>query len=216
MKWLRWTKGRNGSYAKPYMIMLLIPMWICKRFNIDLFLIKMEKGSCIHTHLDNERNFKGWNCWRTNIILKHAKKGGSFRTYTHAYSSLVKMGTVCTRLYYSFRPDAVPHSVSPVIDGTRWSLSFGNYTKSECRIDISKGPYMARSTIFRYHGILQQCIDACQTKTMISVDPWSPFFTKRSVTNSSSAKQLLAEEMFMKKPDMTIEECYIYIEESIE
>lgn len=103
-----WINGRqNTGYKKITFLSskFLIPY--------DLHLLKFEKGSFIPNHIDSVDYGKHY---RVNIILKNAKKGGNF---------ICKNPIFETKRIKFFRPDISEHSVSEVIEGNRYVLSFG-------------------------------------------------------------------------------------------
>jgi hypothetical protein len=101
----KWELGRQSSgYAK---------FKIFSFYKYDMYILKFPEGSVITPHVDivdSRRHF------RANIIIKHAKTGGTFKC----------LNTICnfSRLKI-FRPDMEMHSVSKIIKGTRYVLSIG-------------------------------------------------------------------------------------------
>lgn len=106
MNWLRWRSGRqNSGYYK----MLLFSFW---RF--DCYLLKFTEGSSIKSHVDP---VPGYKHYRLNILLKNAEDGGDFV----CDSPLI----LNTKRVKFFRSDLVLHSVTKIVKGSRYVLSFG-------------------------------------------------------------------------------------------
>jgi hypothetical protein len=103
---LPWESGRQRSgYQK-------LKLW---SFGFsDCYLLKYPQGSKIPPHVDA---VDGRKHYRLNIVLKRARKGGRF---------------ICSRLLfklggrvYLFRPDVEKHSITEILEGSRYVLSFG-------------------------------------------------------------------------------------------
>lgn len=106
--WFRWRSGRQESgYEK--MLLLVNPFIIPFHF----YLLRFRKGAEIPAHTDPVSDKKHY---RLNIILRHARAGGDFVCSDPIYeNSRIKL----------FRPDLSAHSVTKIIDGTRYVLSVG-------------------------------------------------------------------------------------------
>lgn len=104
-----WKQGRQSSgYSK---ISLLESMW---PIPFDLYLLKFPEGSQIPEHVDKVD--EGFRHYRLNIILKKSLSGGAFI----AEQSIINWSRV-----KFFRPDISKHSVTKVVGGSRYVLSFG-------------------------------------------------------------------------------------------
>ena len=104
----RWQEGRQGmGYDK---MLLLTAKW---PLPFDSYLIRYPEGSEIPSHTDPVA--KGRH-YRLNIILKAPQSGGDFVCSQPIYE---------TRRIKFFRPDKSSHSVSRVVGGSRYVLSFG-------------------------------------------------------------------------------------------
>lgn len=103
----RWERGRQLSgYDK---LLLLQSKWL----KFDCYLLRFPTGSGIKPHNDP---VPGWRHYRLNIVLKKAH-GGRF---------------ICPNVTWRwgqraafFRSDIATHSVTEVLQGTRWVLSIG-------------------------------------------------------------------------------------------
>lgn len=105
----KWQSGRQSSgYSK---ISLLESMW---PIPFDLYLLKFPEGSQIPEHVDKVD--KGFRHYRLNIILKKSLSGGEFLSE----KSIINW----SRIKF-FRPDISKHSVTKVVGGSRYVLSFG-------------------------------------------------------------------------------------------
>jgi hypothetical protein len=104
----RWQRGRQGTgYDK---MLLLTAPW---PLPFDSYLIRYPEGSEIPPHTDSVTLGRHY---RLNIILKSPKSGGEFICATPLFA---------TKRIKLFRPDACPHSVTRVVGGSRYVLSFG-------------------------------------------------------------------------------------------
>ncbi len=108
INWLRWRSGRQQSgYEK----MLLIANPYLLPF--DCYILRFRKGAEIPAHTDPVSDKRHY---RLNIVVKKARRGGEF---------------VCSEPIFEnqriklFRPDLVSHSVTRVIEGTRYVVSIG-------------------------------------------------------------------------------------------
>jgi len=111
----QWQRGRQLSgYDK--MLLCIFPL---PRVWVDMYLLKFKKGSKIPPHTDRVDKYRHY---RLNIVLKKAKSGGEF---------------ICDKSYVNmprvkfFRSDMMEHSVTEVLEGTRYLLSIGIAIKSE-------------------------------------------------------------------------------------
>jgi hypothetical protein len=109
VKWIKhkakWVEGRQGTgYEK-------IKLFSLSRF--DIHLLRFKPGDYAPTHTDPAP--KGFEHWRINIILKHAKVGGGFWAdppwWSWGYPYRINI----------FRSDK-PHFVAEVFEGTRYVL----------------------------------------------------------------------------------------------
>lgn len=105
---LRWKAGRQQTgYEK----MLLIANNFF--FPFDCYLLRFRPGTEVPRHTDpvsDKRHF------RLNIVLRNARQGGEFVCRAPIFESKrIKL----------FRPDASPHSVTRIVEGTRYVLSIG-------------------------------------------------------------------------------------------
>ncbi|HEX9391089.1 MAG TPA: hypothetical protein VF928_07235 [Usitatibacteraceae bacterium] len=107
-KAFRWQRGRQGTgYDK--MLLLTAPWPI----PFDSYLIRYPEGSQVPPHKDPVE--KGRH-YRLNVILKAPRSGGEFICTSPLFAtSRVKL----------FRPDQCEHSVTKVVGGSRYVLSFG-------------------------------------------------------------------------------------------
>lgn len=107
-KLFKWEKGRQLSgYDK---MLLLGSKWLVK---FDVYLLRFNEGSEIKPHKDTVKTGRHY---RLNIILKKANKGGDFVCKNPIFqNSRLKL----------FRPDTCEHSVTKVVQGTRYLLSIG-------------------------------------------------------------------------------------------
>jgi hypothetical protein len=104
----RWQRGRQGTgYDK---MLLLASLW---PHPFDSYLIRYPEGSEIPPHTDPVQ--KGRH-YRLNLVLKAPKSGGEFICSSPIFA---------TKRVKLFRPDACEHSVSRVVGGSRYVLSFG-------------------------------------------------------------------------------------------
>ena len=104
----RWKSGRqNPNYSKMFLLgnPLVLPF--------DVYLLRFKEGSQIQPHQDKVESGRHY---RLNVILLHAKEGGTFNCSNVVYE---------TRSVKLFRPDLYEHSVSQVVSGTRYVLSIG-------------------------------------------------------------------------------------------
>ena len=113
---IRWQAGRQGTgYQK---------LAIVKGPFFDVWLIRYPKGAHLPEHKDPltpDAWLKAPLWWepkhfRLNVVLRHAKKGGHF---------VCERAIFRTRHIALFRPDKVAHSVTKILRGTRYVLSFG-------------------------------------------------------------------------------------------
>ena len=106
--WFRWRSGRQETgYEK--MLILVNPFII----PFDFYLLRFRTGAEIPEHTDPVSDKKHY---RLNVVLKHAREGGEFVCSNPIYeSNRIKL----------FRPDVSAHSVTKIIDGTRYVLSVG-------------------------------------------------------------------------------------------
>jgi hypothetical protein len=81
--------------------------------NFDCYIIRLKEKAYIPNHRDFIPNK---NHFRVNIVLKKAEVGGLF-VCDEGYSILDRI--------FLFRPDVSEHSVTEVVSGTRYVLSFG-------------------------------------------------------------------------------------------
>lgn len=106
--WFRWRGGRQQSgYEK--MLLLANPFLV----PFDCYLLRFQPGAEIAEHtdpVDDKRHY------RLNIIIRRARSGGEFVCADPIYEN---------RRVKLFRPDRSPHSVTRVIEGTRYVLSIG-------------------------------------------------------------------------------------------
>lgn len=111
MPWPNWEPGRQGTgYEK----LQLINRWkYFSRFKWDLYLLRYPVGSGIPPHRDPLPDHKHY---RLNIYLWNAKYGG-----VPEHDQTI----ISNRFFTLFRPDLYTHSVSNVVKGTRYVLSFG-------------------------------------------------------------------------------------------
>lgn len=144
-KFLKWTEGRqNTSYAVPYLVMYLLPVWFCKLIKHDLVLIKYRERTRIPRHVDNCMWWKGYDTYRMNITLREAAEGGAFQTWSHSENKDAGLayGTILGFPFVTFRPDIMPHSVTTITKGTRLILSFGKFVKNKEREPLSEDAMM--------------------------------------------------------------------------
>ena len=112
-----WKQGRQSSgYSK---ISLLESMW---PIPFDLYLLKFPEGSQIPEHVDKVD--EGFRHYRLNIILKKSRSGGEFV----ADNSIINW----PRIKF-FRPNISKHSVTKVVGGSRYVLSFGFLLKDKVK-----------------------------------------------------------------------------------
>lgn len=107
-KLFRWQKGRQQTgYDK---MLLAGAYW---PIPFDIYLLRFLQGQEIPPHIDQVESDKHY---RLNIVLKTATKGGEFYCSNPIYTSKrIKL----------FRSDISEHSVSKVIQGSRYVLSIG-------------------------------------------------------------------------------------------
>lgn len=219
LKFLKWTNGRNGSYAKPYEVMSLLPMWFCKLFMVDCVLIRMEPGACIHPHIDNDYMWKGYRVKRTNFIRGCEKGGkGKFHSagdYRAKLRILFKLGLKMVRFY----PDVQVHSVSPVTKGTRYTLSFGNYKRCSDLVNINEmNFYYNPKAIVEYHKVVEKLVKSVQStgvdKVTFNCNPWvdSEFCY---ITPTSDPINIVARTLFQLDGEDSLAEWYAHVEEAI-
>ena len=107
-KVLRWEIGRQKSgYDKMLLLTGTVPV------PFDMYVLRFPIESEIKEHTDKVEE---GNHYRLNVIIKKAKSGGLF----HCSNLLFETNRVKL-----FRPDVEKHSVSKVIEGTRYVLSIG-------------------------------------------------------------------------------------------
>lgn len=110
-----WKTGRQSSgYSKMALLESLWPI------PFDLYLLKFPEGSEIPEHVDKVD--EGFKHYRLNIILKKSLSGGEFM----AEKSIINL----SRIKF-FRPDISKHSVTKVVGGSRYVLSFGFLLKDK-------------------------------------------------------------------------------------
>jgi hypothetical protein len=103
---MKWEKGRLGTgYEK-------LCLFKSEKFKFDIYFLKFPKNSVVDLHFDKVKNYKHY---RLNITLFKAKLGGIYNG-----NSIFKLGRINL-----FRPDEMEHSISKVIEGNRYVLSFG-------------------------------------------------------------------------------------------
>lgn len=103
-----WQIGRQKTgYDK----MLLLTGYLPLPF--DMYLIRYRVGSYIPPHTDKVE--KGRH-YRMNIILKQSKIGGDF---------VCKHNIIDLPRIKIFRPDLYEHSVTELVEGSRYILSIG-------------------------------------------------------------------------------------------
>ena len=113
-KWLKWENGRqNTGYQK---MLLLSCRFI---FPFDFYLLRYKPGSWIPPHTDNVSDKRHY---RFNVVIFGAKEGGIFICENPIFES--------KRIKF-FRPDISTHSLTKVISGTRYVLSFGVVLKAK-------------------------------------------------------------------------------------
>ena len=101
----QWVDGRRKSgYQK-------MKIFWSERFRFDLYLLRFNPGSYISSHVDPVVDGRHY---RLNIYLKKAKIGGEFRHGQVIFKN---------RFMTFFRPDVSFHSVTEVVEGTRYVLS---------------------------------------------------------------------------------------------
>lgn len=104
----RWQRGRQDTgYDKMLLLAMSWPL------PLDSYLIHYPEGSEIPPHRDP---VKSGRHYRLNIILKSCGAGGEFICETSMFT---------TKRIKLFRPDLHEHSVTKVIDGSRYVLSIG-------------------------------------------------------------------------------------------
>ncbi|AFH14887.1 hypothetical protein LU11_gp356 [Pseudomonas phage Lu11] len=108
---LKWEAGRQGTgYEK----LKLFNRWkFFSRFKWDLYLLRYPVGAGIPLHCDPVPDHRHY---RLNVYLWNAKSGGVPEHHDAIFTN---------RFFTLFRPDLHLHSVSPVVAGTRYVLSFG-------------------------------------------------------------------------------------------
>lgn len=112
-----WKTGRQSSgYSK---ISLLESMW---PIPFDMYLLKFPEGSSIPEHIDTVQ--AGFKHYRLNVILKKSRSGGEFCSE----HSIINWSRV-----KFFRPDISKHSVTQVVGGSRYVLSFGFLLKEKVK-----------------------------------------------------------------------------------
>jgi len=101
----KWVKGRLGTgYEK---------LCLCSLLFFDVYLIRFPEGSNINTHIDTVPRGRHF---RLNIVLRKCKKGGEF---------ICLNALINTPRIKLFRPDVQEHSVTTVLEGSRFILSIG-------------------------------------------------------------------------------------------
>lgn len=103
-----WNEGRQktGYMKKTFYSFKVLGI------GVDCHLIKYPEGSNIPPHTDKVKN-KSHK--RLNIVLKHAKSGGTFK----------KNGEPQQGRFHNFKPDKDEHEVTKIDKGERIVLSFG-------------------------------------------------------------------------------------------
>lgn len=105
---LRWQRGRqNSGYDK---MLLLQSVW---PLPFDAYLLRFPAGSEVKPHTDPVSEGQHY---RLNVVVKKARDGGEFICATPIFET--------SRIKF-FRPDACEHSVSRVIEGSRYVFSLG-------------------------------------------------------------------------------------------
>ena len=115
-KWLKWENGRqNTGYEK----MLLLSCRLI--FPFDFYLLRYKPGAWIPPHTDKVSDKRHY---RFNVVIFGAKEGGNFICDNPIFES--------KRIKF-FRPDISTHSLTKVISGTRYVLSFGFVLKKKTK-----------------------------------------------------------------------------------
>lgn len=112
MKLFKWQEGRQEG---GYKVLTLINN---KFFKFDCHILKYPEGSRIPPHVDPAK--EGYRHFRLNIVLKEPKLGGTFA----CGKPIFRWGRISL-----FRPDQETHSVTKVLIGSRYVLSFGWLSK---------------------------------------------------------------------------------------
>lgn len=103
-----WKEGRQKAGYEIFTILF------SKLLRMDCYLIRYPVGAHIPPHCDqvgeNEKHY------RLNLEIWPARKGGKL----NCAHSIFRLGPINL-----FRPDLVTHSVSPVVEGTRYVFSIG-------------------------------------------------------------------------------------------
>ena len=221
-KFLKWTEGRqNTSFAVPYLIMWLLPQWLCKLLKRDIVLIKYRKGTRIPQHVDNCKWWAGYDMFRTNITLREATKGGVFQMwgYKHNRDAVNKRGKILGFPYVKFRPDIMPHSVTTVTEGTRLILSIGKLIKNPDRKDIT-GSCSSLATVQDIRLVFTEMLRYQRTNVFVTkttnalvmpcVNMWGNF------TVDTDVVQKVAEMIYvLNEPEMTMDMCLDQVRKSI-
>lgn len=112
-----WQLGRQSSgYSKMSLLQSIWPV------PFDLYLLKFPEGSQILEHVDKVD--EGFRHYRLNIILKKSLSGGDF---------IFEQSIINWSRIKFFRPDISKHSVTKVVGGSRYVLSFGFLLKDKVK-----------------------------------------------------------------------------------
>ncbi|RYE56439.1 MAG: 2OG-Fe(II) oxygenase [Sphingobacteriales bacterium] len=110
MKIFRWQQGRQGSgYEKALIATAPFPV------PFDCYLLRYSTGAFVPRHVDQVQ--QGERHFRLNIVLNKKFVGGDFQ---HEGKPIYE-----SKRIKIFRPDLLPHWVTPVKVGTRYVLSIG-------------------------------------------------------------------------------------------
>jgi hypothetical protein len=106
-KLFHWTKGRKNSGYEIFTLIHSIHL------PFDCYIIRYPTGAYLVPHRDPVKGKKHYRC---NIILKSPKRGGEFVCADPIIS--------WKRLKF-FRSDLSEHSITEVLEGSRYIFSFG-------------------------------------------------------------------------------------------
>ncbi len=134
MKIFEWTEGRRASGYNKLPLLLL---GYGKRPTVpflgflDCYLLKYGPGAFVKKHKDSvcvenpDLSIDHYVHYRLNIILKKSKIGGDFICEDHPSN-----WSLFDRIFL-FRSDMCEHSVTQVLEGTRYvfSIGWGEFTK---------------------------------------------------------------------------------------
>lgn len=104
---MNWQPGRQNS---GYDLLTIVND---PHIPFDFHIIRYKVGARIPPHIDPVKDGRHF---RLNIVLKKAKYGGTF---------VCLAGRNWWKRVHFFRPDIMYHSVTPVLQGTRYVLSIG-------------------------------------------------------------------------------------------